>query len=681
MKSAVVLLWLCPGLAAGATVATGDGLVLGVGRNGAFEKLEAGGGNLLAAGGQSGMWVRDARSGEVDRFLGHVESRGSGLTFSGAAGKAGLDLRLELLPEKTAIRLQGAVESREGRERAVELWIRLDCDARGARWARDVQVSWPLGAQAPPPNTTYPFHGLALPGGAFALAVSPEEPALFEFAYRDNAAYVLKLKLGLSPHGAGRLHNRAPFQALLYRTDPAWGFRSVADRYYKLHEPWFHRRAMKNGLWLFYRPTAEEVPNPWDYAYHADIKEGWKEDKRQGLANLAYHLPGQREFVNLPAMPQTYADQMKVLETFQQKYTRHIAADSIYRDASLDRKLITSSGLHDSEGKFRAFTRTTEWGGPSLTFILNPSPALYRDRPEVTMGKLSLEWARWKLASIPEMDGLMVDSLFGWGRYFNGRRDHFPYAQIALSYDPETNTPAISNQFSHQEYLWALRELLGPRNGLLMGNGIRPGRFFNGMELDVLTSENPVGEAAENPIMGADTVGGGEKEEVGLVSSQFRNFIFARMAAHTKPFLIVDHHPEDWNDAATVETFWKAGTFFAVYPGFNWRYQMDPRYYERHQGIINRYLPVLRQLAAAGWEPITKAATDNRAVWIERYGETCLALLNVTGSPQSATVTLPEGGGWKAVELVEGKSAAVTADGKARVELGPGDVRVLRLAR
>ena len=135
----------------------------------------------------------------------------------------------------------------------------------------------------------YPFHGLvfARSRAAFGMAVAPEEPALFEFAYEQNTSYILTLKYGLSQYASGRLRNRANFNVLLYRTDPEWGFRSVADRYYRLHERWFTRRANKNGMWLFYRPNAEEVPNPWDYAYHADIKVGWKEDKRQGVANLA----------------------------------------------------------------------------------------------------------------------------------------------------------------------------------------------------------------------------------------------------------------------------------------------------------------------------------------------------------------------------------------------------------
>ena len=90
--------------------------------------------------------------------------------------------------------------------------------------------------------------------------------------------------------------------------------------------------------------------------------------------------------------------------------------------------------------------------------------------------------------------------------------------------------------------------------------------------------------------------------------------IFDRIAAYQKPYLIVDHHPKDWDDIETVEYFWKIGLFFGVYPGFNWQYQIDGGYYEKHKAIINRYLPLLKQINAAGWEPIPCTKADNSVV-------------------------------------------------------------------
>ena len=670
---------------------TADGLTLGFQLNGTIEKLQTGKDNLVTPGSPSGIWVEDAQTGEAEHLLGHVEIRARGVVLTGFAEKLGLKVVAEFIPENTAVRVKGYVENLTERERGVDLQIRVYCDAKGASWARDTQVSTPLGDRRPSPLSIYPFHGLVLPEkrGAFALALSANEPAIFEFGYEQSAFYVLKLRYGLSKFASGRLHKRACFETFIYRIEPEWGFRSVTQKYYQLHEKWFSRRAMKNGLWLFYRPNAEEVPNPWDYAYHADSGEGWKQDRRHGVTNMPYHLPGQREFTQLPEMPQSYADQMEILTEYQQEYTRHISLKSIYETGNLDRHLIVSSGVYDYHQKFRAFTRTTEWGGPSLTFIINPDPDLFYDRPEVTMGKISLEWALWKLDHISEIDGLMIDSLFGWGRYFNCRTDHFPYAQISLSYDPESKLPAISNQFAHQEYLRALREMLLPRDKLLMGNGLRPGRFFNGMELDVLSCENPVRSSKENPIMGADLVGGGESEETGLVSLKFRNPIFDRIVSYKKPYLIVDHHQEDWEDINTVEYFWKIGLFFGVYPGFNWRYQIDHDYYEMHKQIINRYNPMLKQISDAGWEPITYAKSDNPNVWIERYGAIekglYFTVMNTTDRELTTVITLlPKplrlGEKIQCLELVQFDTPLVT-ENRIQCRLQKEEVKLFKISQ
>ena len=558
-------------------------------------------------------------------------------------------------------------------------------------WSRDTHVSTMIGNDPPPTLTYFPFHGLVLPGknAGIAMAVSPNEPTIFEFGYEENAYYVLNLKLGLSGLASGRLKHRAYFEILLYRIDPEWGFRAVTQRYYQLHTQWFRRRAMKNGMWLFYRPNADEVPNPWDYAYHADTKDGWKQDTRHGVMNLPYYLPGQREFTRLPEMPESYDDQMKMLEYHRQDYTRQISPKTVYKIVNLDRELILSSGVYDHEQKYRTFTRDTSWGGASLTFVINPDPDLYVDRPDVTMGKVTLEWARWMLDHILEIRGLMIDSLFGWGRYFNCRKDHFPYAKISLTYDPDSKHPAISNQFAHQELLWALKEMLLPLNKLLMGNGLRPGRFFNGMELDVLTCENPVRSARENPIMGADLVGGGESEETGLISLQYRNLIFSRILAYQKPYLIVDHHPEDWEDIETVETFWKVGLFFGIFPGFNWQYQIDPGFYEKHRIIIDRYCPLLKQICKAGWEPIPYANSDSSRVWVERYGEMerglYLALMNTSDSEANTVITLqPDplglGENVQCLELVESHSLDVT-NHQIECRLDAKEVKLLELSQ
>ena len=364
-------------------VKTSDGLALQIRSDGTFEELKTSKENLLIEGARSGIWVRDVVTNEREQICGHVEIRARGVILAGVTETSGLRTVAEIIPEDRAIRIKGYIENLVNRERTVDLQFRMFCDAMGAQWARDTHVSTNITEISSESQSIYPFHGLVLGDrGEFAMAVSPNEPAIFEFGCEESACYILNLKLGLSNFASGRLFKRAHFEVLLYRFQPEWGFRSVTEKYYQLHEKWFRRRAMKNGLWMFYRPNAEDVPNPWDYAYHADIKEGWKEDQLHGVKNLPYYLPGQREFTRLPQLPEHYEEQMQVLEETQQAYTRQLAPNSVYDKAYLDNRLIRSCGVYDDQQKFRAFTRTTGWGGASLTFVLNPDPDLFCDRPD-----------------------------------------------------------------------------------------------------------------------------------------------------------------------------------------------------------------------------------------------------------------------------------------------------------
>ena len=660
-------------------ITTDDALLLSISSEGKLQGLKTNGKDVLSSGARSGFWIRDVVTGEIAHVLGHVEERARGVSFSGEADQFSLRISAHFIPFDDYIRITGYVENSTTSDRAVDVEFRLYCEGVGAQWFRDVQVSSPIESGRPPlGNDIYPFHGLVTPEGkgAFGLAVAPEEPAIFEFAYENNAYYTLKLRYGLSEHASGRLYKRANFEILLYRVEAEWGFRSVVQRYYNINHQWFRRRATRNGMWL-HNFHAEKVPNPWDYAYRVEVHgpggQGWEHDARQGIPTLEYLLTGQLELRHLAQMPEAYEDQLRELQNSDQIYNRNIAPDSIYQHEQLEGEVILNCGLFDGRDRYRILPRETDWGGPSLTFPMNPDPGLYFDRPIPTIGKITMEWVRWLFAECPFLNGLFVDSLFGWGRYFNCRSDHFTYARISLTYDPESKKPAIANKFANQEFLYALREVLHPDGRLLMGNGPRPGRFFNGMALDILGSENTLRSRLESPDMGGEAKGGGQRTSVGLLDNQYSILLFDRIVAYQKPHLILNFDKNEWLDDSIVRRFWEVGLFFGVYPGYRqlfageaWTY--DAELWEKHQQIVNCYSPLLQQITAAGWEPITFAKTDNPSVWIERYGneesELYFTLMNISDEDQSASVSIQVeplhlSNGFQCVELIELKKPVV----------------------
>ena len=55
-------------------------------------------------------------------------------------------------------------------------------------------------------------------------------------------------EFGLSPL-TWKFRNRAPFQFLLYRHDPAWGLRFAFARYYDFFPELFRKR-VRDGMWI-----------------------------------------------------------------------------------------------------------------------------------------------------------------------------------------------------------------------------------------------------------------------------------------------------------------------------------------------------------------------------------------------------------------------------------------------
>ncbi len=619
-------------------IETEDHLVLAFKPNGNFQILKTHKQNILSPQSPSGIWLYDVVTGKEENCLGYVEPTHKGIVFSGNVQNMELKVHAKFIPTKDYIQVVGSVENLSDHERAVDVMFRFYYNALGAQWYRDIHVSKTLAEEETFKNTIYPFHGLALLDnwGAFALGVSAEEPAVYKFSYENGEYYELKLKYGLSKYASGRLYKKAHFNVLLYRISPEWGFRSVVHRYYQFHKKWFKRRAKRNGLWLM--NSAVDVPNPWDYAYREGGPNGWEYDEAHDIATCPYLILGQRELKHLSTLPDNYEKQVKIFEGYKD-----------YDNAGL-KDIIVNCGLYDEQNRFRILPRETSWGGKSLTFPVNPDPDLYFDQPVVTVGKMTLEWVRWILGKYPFLDGIYIDSLASWGRYYNCRKDHFPYAQISLTYDPESNSPAIYNKFAHQEYLYALQEILHPERKLIFANGIRPGRFFNGMAVDILGSENSIAS---------------------LVKTNYRKLIFHRTVAYQKPYMLLNNHKAEILDIEQVEYFWQIGLFFGIYPGFHREYQKDSKLYEKYKHIISHYNPLIKQLNEAGWEPLTFAKTNKSEIWIERFGDITsdiyFTLMNTSDQKQNVTVTLDKkklrlANGFSAVELVDMDELTINAN-------------------
>jgi len=149
-----------------------------------------------------------------------------------------------------------------------------------------------------------------------------------------------------------------------------------------------------------------------------------------------------------------------------------------------------------------------------------------------------------------------------------------------------------------------------------------------------------------------------------------------------------------------VEKYFKRCLFYAIFPGFfdEEAASKDPywtspkKWYERDRDLFKKYLPLIISLAKAGWEPITYASSDNKKVYVERYGRASegnlhLTVFNDSDKKESFRLTIDLAslgvkGNIKVKELISGKDVPFTLrDGVLEIEgeLEPEDVWLLKI--
>jgi hypothetical protein len=123
-----------------------------------------------------------------------------------------------------------------------------------------------------------------------------------------------------------------------------------------------------------------------------------------------------------------------------------------------------------------------------------------------------------------------------------------------------------------------------------------------------------------------------------------------------------------------------------MFPGFfshnasQGHYFTRPELYDRDRDLFQKYMPLCKVVAEAGWQPVTHARVDRPDVYVERFGDEYLTIFNDSDRAQRVTITIDIDVRGPARELVDGRDVG-WHNGKAALTLNPEDVAVLRLDR
>ena len=495
------------------------------------------------------------------------------------------------------------------------------------------------------------FYMLLRGHGGKAWFRNPQLPAFYRIGYNSGTGELyLAYDFGLTaekPSATVRFH--------IFGFDPQWGFRAALARYYEICPESFRCRIPQQGLWM---PFAKiSAVQGWeDFGFR--FKEGNDEtkwDDQHGILTFRYTEP----MTWWMSMPRATSRTMEVALAEARRL-----ADQGRPEA----KALFTSGYHDAEGRFVARLLDTPWCNGAV-WSMNSTPGV--------AGAVTDFRNKWSPAiqeklygpqRAGDLDGEYIDSAEGYVTdELDFRRDHFAAATTPLVFSPEEHRPAIFRGLIAFEYIRGIQRDIHRQDKFMMANGA-PGRLsWLAPLLDVMGTEtdwHPRGGKWQ-PMSDAE-------------------LLYRRALCKGKPFcFLMNTRFEDFS-SDLVEKYLKRCLAYGMFPGFfsadasGGQYFARPELYNRDRPLFKRYVPLCKQVAEAGWEPIPLAHTDDEHVYIERFGSRYYTLFNDSREKRTVTIRVDGRTALSGRELLSGR-AVVWHNGKTQFSLDGEDVAVIEI--
>jgi hypothetical protein len=297
-----------------------------------------------------------------------------------------------------------------------------------------------------------------------------------------------------------------------------------------------------------------------------------------------------------------------------------------------------SSGLFDECGRYRYEFTVQPWcSGPAgcAVFAVNSDPDI--SDSDYQLDNAHLVWnqaVKDAYTTTPGLDGEYVDSFLNRATVMDFRTDHFAAADIPLTYGTSDRRVGVLEGFATVEFVrWLVQDMVTIPEipGWMMANWILRDLWWGADLFDVMGTET-------NWLTGE-----------GFVPESDATLNYRRTLAYQRPYLLLMNTNFDNLTHELVERYFQICLFYGIYPSmfshnsFDDPYWEDPTLYNRDRDLFRRYIPLIRRLNVAGWQPVTYASTSDPEVYIERFGEWLdlhFTLRNMTIETKTMTVTL-----------------------------------------
>ena len=627
-------------------VSSADGLTLGLNAQSDIVSVKAGGQEIVSTG-QGGFYLRDVGADGPVKILNGAPTayKGNGLSFRSEVPDSQVRFFAQIVPEGNALAIDGELTDLTGKDRAFTVYFALPVGAEGWTWGDDIRRAHPIASGQEYSNLThtnvgatgglslYPFASVSQGKAGVALANRMDWPAVTRLFYNGSThQLVMAWDVALTPKTVAWPGRNARFRGLLYRLPPetaAWGFRAAAQKFYRLNAPNFDRLAKADGIWMpFTDPSTIKNFADFGIAYH-EGDNSLKTDDVAHILSFRYTEPMTWWMPMPPSVPRTYEAAMEMVN--------RLAVDphpKSKKDQDLARAVL-NSGTQDESGRFNLEFRNEPWAnGAVFVMDTNPEIAATAEKPtrayldyntEMAMKMYGAEAKRTR----GDQGGEYLDSLEGWSDVQDYRPSNIAADPYPLPFDTDSRRPVLPQWYSTFAFARYLRDDLHNRGKLLMANSV-PIRFavfaplFDVMGIEV----NWLGPNGEWQPEGDDVLS------------------LRRTLSATKPYLLLMNTDYDKFSAPLVEKYFQRSLFYGIFPSMfsadaaTHPYWENPALYERDRPLFRKYIPLIRRLSAAGWEPVTQAKSSSSVVYVERYGKRLFTLLNNTPQPAKATLTV-----------------------------------------
>jgi hypothetical protein len=700
--------------ASGLTVKSGNGLALEIRDDGSLAAVTVNGVSLPLTGAPQ-FQVREVTagvSGSVFRALKPVKAAPEGESVAVTAAGEAFEITAKLSPDSAGVRLNTIVRSAERRDRALVLrWV-LPVDCTGWQWSGGLGEERPITAggndrfgnfasakvripEAGGVNSAqrggigngsygdavgmgefspYPLACVISGKAGIGAGIDLNRPVMARLLALPGQGIAIEFDLGISPH-TFKFPSAAELSWIVFGVDPVWGFRSAIERYSAMHPASFEKRVKKEGIWMPFTAITD-VPDFQDFGFmfHETSFRPARKPGEKTIADIDREI-GVYSFV--------YVEPWDIQIAAQKEGPTYDASVSAAYPSGSQREQILRSITFDPFGQWMIRAMEAPWfkTGWALSYTTNPDPDLGRgsrfDQQKSTVIDPALQGG---------MDGVYFDSWeYFWPMDLNYRVDHMNTADYPLCFSSslEKPRPAVWHYASEYEMGKAIADDLHANGKLAMGNGFYNIPFTAGI-MDLF---------------------GCEFSWPGRVSERKERWAYFRTMAGAKPIVVLLNRGM-YSDAFMKEpyegytVYMNETLFWGVYPSFfspnasSDPYWKNPKAMEIGRPFFKKFIPLIREVASAGWQPVTRARMQQEALSVERFGPGSDGAVYFTirsledlfdGGPAEIVIEsglFPTAKSLAGMEITSGEKVRLSRKGSVvtgRIAMKKGETKVLRV--